>query len=128
MSARTVTAGKGRPLVFLVTLLAIWGGVRLVVWSIPPAPASDPLPQLAASTAPTINSEARAAEEPASATPAVTNGDAPAQATLVEGLDPVPSASEHSAYVSEAVAAGHDMLWMAASQGAMSSEEASGGI
>ena len=123
MSARTITAGKGRPLVFLVTLLAIWAGVRLVVWNITPVPANEPLPQLAASAAPVANSEAIA-----DATPAARIDDAPIQATLVEGLDPVPSASEHSAYVSEAVAAGHDMLWMAASQDAVSGGGASGGI
>ncbi|UOR15643.1 hypothetical protein [Qipengyuania aquimaris] len=125
MSATTVTASKGRPLVFLVTLLAIWAGVRLVVWNTSPAPADEPLPQLAAASAPVVAAEA-SSNEPAA--PAVRLDEPTNQATLVEGLDPVPSASEHSAYVSEAVAAGHDMLWMAASQGAVSGEEASGGI
>lgn len=125
MSAKTVTASKGRPLVFLVTLLAIWAGVRLVVWSTSPAPADEPLPQLAASSAPVVAAEA-SSNEPAA--PAVRLDEPTNQATLVEGLDPVPSASEHSAYVSEAVAAGHDMLWMAASQGAVSGDGASGGI
>ena len=125
MSARTVTAGKGRPLVFLVTLLAIWAGVRLVVWSTSPAPADEPLPQLAASSVPVVAAETSSSE---TATAAIQNDATPNQATLVEGLDPVPSASEHSAYVSEAVAAGHDMLWMAASQGAVSGGGASGGI
>ncbi|MBY6127915.1 hypothetical protein KUW15_04225 [Qipengyuania aquimaris] len=125
MSARTVTAGKGRPLVFLLTLLAIWAGVRLVVWNTSPAPAGEPVPQLAASSAQVVASQA-SSNEPATA--AIQNDENLNQATLVEGLDPVPSASEHSAYVSEAVAAGHDMLWMAASQGAVSGEGASGGI
>lgn len=102
MSARAKPA-KGRPLVFLATLGLIWVAVRAVAWQLPASPAApeaaQPAPRQLAAT-------------PVEA-PKAGAGTGPA--TLVEGLEPVPGAHEHSRFIDSSVAAGHDMLWMSAS-------------
>lgn len=102
MSARA-KPDKGRPLVFLATLALIWVAVRAVAWQMPAIPAApeaaEPAPrQLAAA--------------PVEAPKA---GEVSRSAMLVEGLEPVPGAHEHSRFNESSVAAGHDMLWMSAS-------------
>lgn len=103
MSAQAKTA-RGKPLVFLATLALIWVAVRAVAWQMPATPAA---PE-AAQPAPRQLASAPAETPPAQA--------APGPATLVEGLKPVPGAHEHSRFIDSSVAAGHDMLWMSASQ------------
>ena len=103
MSAQAKPA-RGRPLIFLVTVALIWVTVRAIAWQMPATPtlheAAAPAPRQLVS----VPVEAPKAET-------VAGPD-----TLVEGLEPVPGAHEHSRFIDSSVAAGHDMLWMSASQ------------
>lgn len=110
MIART-RPSKGRPLIFLATVALIWVAVRAIAWQMPAPPeatAQQPK-QIASAPARASEVETVAAAEP-------DGGIVAAPATLVEGLEPLPSASEHGRFIDSSVAAGHDMLWMSASQ------------
>lgn len=109
---------RGRPLVFLGTLLAISIAVRLITGQVAIEQKMTSAPLLAANhSAPPTQTMAEdgpvpveSAEEPA----AIAAKAAPA--TLVEGLEPAPLPQEHAASVNGSNAVGHEMLWMAASQ------------
>ncbi|NNC52825.1 MAG: hypothetical protein HKO08_07280 [Erythrobacter sp.] len=103
---------RGRPLVFLASVALIWVAVRAIALQMPESPAAPEAPapeQLAAAPSPEA-----AVDAPFAAGP--TSEELAAAETLVEGLEPVPGAHEHSLFIDSSVAAGHDMLWMSASQ------------
>ena len=96
---------RGRPLVFLASVALIWVAVRAIALQMPESPAAPEAQapeQLAAAPSPEA-----AVDAPFAAGP--TSEEVAAAETLVEGL-------EHSLFIDSSVAAGHDMLWMSASQ------------
>ena len=119
---RDAKSAKGRPLVFLAILMAIWVAVRVITWQtqfeiqgsagqrIAATPAGD-RPVRPVATLSGAQGEVVAA--PAS--------------TLVEGLDAPPPPHSQNVFVEQPVALGHETLWMAASQRGVATEAPSGG-
>ena len=119
----TTRPGKGRPIIFLAAVVGLWVTARVAMWQ-----GGDDAPEvtlaLLAASGKTIPIPEQAGSIPAKsefAKPA-------AGATLVEGLEPLPSAHAQSRYLEEPLAAGHDTLWMAASQDLPALESASDGM
>lgn len=118
---RSHSQARGRPIVFLVTLAAIWIAVRFITWQAPVEAELPPQNRIAgvedtshpAGQAPTVQPDAA---DNASTSAEDIRQSVATSATMVEGLDPVPLPQIQPAYVEEPVALGHEMLWMAASQ------------
>ena len=119
----TTRPGKGRPIIFLAAVVGLWVTARVVMWQGGEDAREGTLALLAAS------GKTITGPEQAGSIPVKSDFAKPvAGATLVEGLEPLPSAHEQSRYLDEPLAAGHDTLWMAASQDLSAIESASDGM
>lgn len=109
MTAQSKPA-KGRPLVFLATVVLIWVAARSIVWLAPAEPEAPEAPAMQLAVVP-------AGEAPLETPMRTKFADSPKAVpqTLVEGLEEPPSAHEHGQFIDRSIAAGHDMLWMSAS-------------
>lgn len=119
---RDTKSAKGRPLVFLAILIAIWVAVRVITWQTQFEIQGSAGPRLAATLA-----GDRPVRPAATASGAQDEAAAVPESTLVEGLDAPPPPHSQNVFVEQPVALGHETLWMAASQRGFATEAPSGG-